>query len=235
MLSLVPVIIVLIAVVATVNLSGCTSQPAAVVPSEAPPDDLIVAVTVLTGEARADLDRVERRQGRYIVFPDGTLHADVGRTITAAVRPGQSRQLRREQMASLWSLARQLGLADPAYGEPAGNDELIIAAPDEIIHVIALSTSERSWRFVRSTTTEEPDAVTSRFIRELAALAWITDATRDARTQAVIRYDFGADPYASLRVPDVSPDVASSGPGFSSVPTRPAASDRRPLPDPALR
>ncbi|HMN96949.1 MAG TPA: hypothetical protein PKC43_10670 [Phycisphaerales bacterium] len=199
-------------------LCGCAS-PVAVAPPAAAPDDLTISVTVLVGEERLGLDRVERRPGRYIVFPDGTIHADVGRTITADVRPGRTRQLRREQLESLWGLARRLGLADPREGEPPGNDVLIVVCRTEIVHVLSFETSEAAWRFVRRTEGAEPDAVTTRLVRELAALAWVPDDPPESRSQAVVRYDFGPDPYASLRVP-------APAPGAAPAPA-PAPRDRR--------
>lgn len=183
-------------------LACCASPPPRTDVADVAPGDLTIDVTVLAGRGAERLDRVERRQGRYILFPSGGLHADVGRTIDAEVRPGLSRQLERQQIAQIWLVARETGLAIPENGEPAGNDAMIAAPPGQIVHIVSFVGDDRAWRFVRmAAATGEQDPSTTRLIRELAALAWIPDDPAAALRPAVVRYDFGPDPYAMYRPP----------------------------------
>jgi len=184
------------------TLAGCASPPPRSDAADAAPGDLIIEATVLTGRGAERLDRVERRQGRYILFPDGGLHSDVGRTIDAEVRPGLTRRLERQQVAALWLVARQTGLAVPENGEPASNDALVVAPPGQVVHIITFIGANQSWRFVRMAPGEgEQDPSTTRLIREMAALAWVPDDPSAPLRPAVVRYDFGPDPYAMYRAP----------------------------------
>lgn len=183
------------------------------------PPDLTIDVSVLVGPTTvpggaaavatsdaATANRIDegaqRRHGRYILFPDGTLHADVGHSLRPDVRPGTTRQLTTEQVERVWTLARQLGLADPDNGQLPGNDALIVAAPDQVVQVVNFLADGRAWRFVRRSAPDGAlDPATSPFVRELAALAWVSDEPSVARRPAVVRYDFGPDPYAMYREP----------------------------------
>jgi hypothetical protein len=186
-------------------LGGCGAGPARTDVADVAPGDLIIEATVLTGRGAERLDRVERRQGRYILFPDGGLHADVGRTVDVEVRPGLTRRLERQQVAALWLVARETGLASPGNGEPAANDALVTAQPGEVVHIITFIGENRSWRFVRMAPgLGEQDPATTRLIRELAALAWVPDDPSAPLRPAVVRYDFGPDPYAMYRAPATS-------------------------------
>lgn len=147
-------------------------------------------------------DGAQRRQGKYIVFPDGTLHADVGASLRADVRPGVTRQLTAAQLEDLWTSARRLGLADPDNGQLPGNDALVVAAPDQVVHVVTFLADGRAWRFVRKAAADGAlDPATSPFVRDLAALAWVGDEPPASRRPAVVRYDFGSDPYSMYRRP----------------------------------
>ncbi|MFO0874473.1 MAG: hypothetical protein U0575_10940 [Phycisphaerales bacterium] len=180
-------------------------------PSPAPP-----SADATTSQPAAPLDLVQRRQGRYILFPDGTLHADVGRTLRADVRPGTTRRLTTEQVQSIWGAARRLGLASPEDGTPPGNDALVVAAPDQIVHIVTFQADGQSWRVVRRGAADGLlDPATTPFIRELAALAWISDDPPAARHPAVVRYDFGPDPYAMYRPP---PPDEGNGPARDATP-----------------
>lgn len=190
-------------------LLSCSAAPPRTDVADVAPGDLTIEATVLVGRDVDDIDRAERRPGRYVLFPDGGLHADVGRSIDAEVRPGLTRQLERQQLAALWLVARETGLANPENGEPPGNDALIAAAPGEIVHVVTLVADDRRWRFVRmGAATGAMDPATSRFIRELAGLAWVPDETPMRLRPAVVRYDFGPDPYAMFRPPPPAPAEA---------------------------
>lgn len=183
-------------------LTACAAHPPRSDVADVAPGDLTIDVTVLTGRGAERLDRVERRQGRYVLFPDGGLHADVGRTMAADVRPGLTRRLERQQVADVWAVARQTGLADPERGQPAGNDALVEAPAGQIVHIVTFIADDRSWRVVRTAPAQGPmDAPTTDLIRELAALAWVADDPTSPLRPAVVRYDFGPDPHAMYRLP----------------------------------
>lgn len=191
-------------------VAGCTAAPPRTDVVDVAPRDLTIDVTVLAGRGAERLDRVERRQGRYVLFPDGGLHADVGRTMTADVRPGLTRRLERQQVADVWTVALDTGLADPQRAQPAGNDALVEAPPGQIVHIITFIADNRSWRVVQMAPAQGPmDPATTDLIRELAALAWVADDPTSPLRPAVVRYDFGPDPHAMYRYPAQEPTPPS--------------------------
>lgn len=186
------------------------------------PDDLLVDVTVLRGRRVEGTIGVERHQARYILFADGSLHADAGRTLRADVRPGLTRQLTGREMELVWETLKAGGLDTRAAGGDPGNDTLVEAPADRIVHVVNVGFAGDTWRVLRlSSESGELPPETTRVIRLLAELAWIPDESPQRRAQAAVRYDFGPDPYAMFRRDDaVQPGDIERRPSGPRVPAR---------------
>jgi len=174
-------------------------------PGSPPPGDLAINATVLRGPGSPAPDRVERRGGRWLLLPDGSLRAEAwldpdGPQPDHHRRPGVVRTLPEAEVAELWSLAGRLGLADPSRGQPAGNLRSIEPGVREIVQIIEFQGAGRAWAFVsRRPLASDSDPVLSAFIRALAERAWMPDEPAELAPAAAIRYDFGPDPYARYR------------------------------------
>lgn len=199
------------------------------------PDDLVVDVTVLPGrrvsEDLVSSGAVHARRARYILFPDGSLHAAVGReewvgyglmgtqwtqrAIGVLSRPAQTRVVSRETMADVWLLARQCGLSDPAASTFDGNPALLSPKPDEILTIISICVGGRQGTFLErrpatpvagDPADAAPDVTSAgRFVRGLAQLAWASDDLPAETAVLPLRYDLGPNPYARYLPPRVMP------------------------------
>jgi hypothetical protein len=180
--------------------SGCaTAERMGDDPLAAVPGDFSIDLTVLTGAGTPLRTEAHLRPGRFVVFADGSLHYGEEPDRGAHWLPGKVRTLSRGQMAGLWSLVSQLGLADAAAGSPPVNLDLIEPGPDEIVMVLALTGSGDRWMTVRSGTADAPDAAGTRLVRRLAQLAWATEQLMDEASITPPRYDLGDDPYEQYR------------------------------------
>jgi hypothetical protein len=162
------------------------------------PEDLQIDVTVLVGRGTEEGLRVEERAGRYVLFPDGALHAETGPFVTQASRPGRARWLYQQQISGLWSMCTQTGFADAALANGPGNPDMIRVEKDERVTIICMNAHGKRWSFVRLGAASQPtDPAAAKLVRTLAALAWIPDYS--ASDVAPERYDYGPDPYAAYR------------------------------------
>ncbi len=167
-------------------------------PSGDTPTDFSLDVTVLVGRGMPESLRVEERNARYVVLPDGSLLADAAPGLNQASRPGRARWLYQQQIAELWGLCRQTGFANPSLANGPANPDMLTVARGERMTIIVLQAEGRRWAFVRRSLGAEPtDPAAARLVRSLAALAWIPDYT--PRDVAPERYDYGPDPYAVYR------------------------------------
>lgn len=167
-------------------------------PTGATPTDFSLDVTVLVGRGMPDTLRVEERNSRYVVLPDGSLLADAAPGLTQASRPGRARWLYQQQISELWNLCGQTGFTDTTLANGPANPDMLTAARGERVTILVLHAEGRRWSFVRrSLGTESTDPAAARIVRTLAALAWIPDFT--LRDVAPERYDYGPDPYAVYR------------------------------------
>jgi hypothetical protein len=193
-----------LAAAALAVLTGCAGDAPAPAPADTPaledraPADFTVDVTVLVGRGAPDALLVEGQQAKYVVLPDGTLHADAGPFIDSSTRPGRSRILYGDQLQSLWGLLVQTGFTRIADANGPPNPDLLTVPPKQRLAILTFRAGGRTWTFVRRTQGDEAlDPAAARIIRTLAALAWIPD--RRESDLAPERYDYGPDPYAVYR------------------------------------
>lgn len=196
----------LVALLAT--LSGCASSTFRPDAATVPPA-LSINATVLRGEAAPPVPKVEERNGRWMLLPDGSLRAEAPATVERVdhgKRPGVVRALRESEIAELWSLAARLGLADPKAGDPVGNPRMLTPGPAELIQVVEFHAAGESWAFVaRGPAESGGDRVLGDFIRAMADRAWMADEPPELLPSAAIRYDFGPDPYERYRTASPPP------------------------------
>lgn len=181
--------------------AGCATAPGAIDdPLGRTPDDLSMELTILHGRGIDNVRAVDRRPGRFVVYPDGSLHHDEAVAERNVRPPGFIRRLNREQQSDLWLLLRQLGFADPERGDPSQNLHLIQPQRSEIMHQLAIIVDDRRWVFVQRTGAEaEPDAAMRELVQRLAQLSWLPDVPSGEPMIIPPRYDFGPDPYARYR------------------------------------
>jgi hypothetical protein len=182
-------------------LVGCAAPPTPATPDPyaVTPTDLGIDVAIL-GQEPVQSAAVEERPGRFILFPDGSLHYGSEPDRGTNWRPGLTRRLTREQVAEVWTLARRSGLADPANADAARGPDPVAAPPDTLVYRASFIAGDEHWTFIReSEVGTEPDPAIRELIRALARLAWVPDRTDERIFTAPIRYDFGPDPYARFR------------------------------------
>ena len=139
------------------------------------------------------------RPGRYVVFPDGSLHCGWEEGRGPNWLPGKVRTLDRRETAGLWSLVKQVGFVEEAEEGEAENLELIEPPRNGLAYLIALTGRGERWTVVRrSAGSERADAACAALVRHLAELAWVMDKEEEGWVMPV-RYEFGADPYARYR------------------------------------
>lgn len=200
-LRLAPRIAALLTMLAIAS-SGCATAPEmADDPIGAVPHDFSVDVAILLGHGVDVSHEAHRRPLRIMLYPDGSLHSEAhpqrGRVNWV---PGLTRRLDRDQMAQLYTLARQLNLSDPDRSDEFINPKLIQPRREEMIYQLTMTAGDERWMFLRRHHAEdEPDPAVTRFIRHLAELAWETDLPLERPVVMPKRYDFGPDPYAQYR------------------------------------
>jgi hypothetical protein len=192
------------------GLGGCQSGAArpddgvamgAADPLGAIPHDLMMDVLIVSGDGWYDeLDEpVTRRTGRFVIFADGSLHYGEGRAFIHELPP-EVRVLSRADLAELWSLADQLGWADPEAGErPTGLDPAQWRGA-ETVYRVDVRANDRRWQFERVLV--EPgarDAAAETLVRALAVLAWVEEGPVLPPSIMPQRYDLGPDPYERYR------------------------------------
>lgn len=176
---------------------GCAAPPEDPL---ATPHDLCADVTVLAGPGGGDRREPWMRQGKMILFADGTVLADLGPTVNARTRPGLTRTLYQKQVRQMWDLARSLGFASPDLADFDGNPELVEAGEGELVYLMTFSAGQARWTFVRRFPAKDgPDEATTLWVKAMAEAAFLRELPADQGTP--IRYDFGPDPYAWFRKP----------------------------------
>lgn len=162
------------------------------------PADFSIDATVLLGRKAPPMLAVQDRQSKYVVLPDGSLHADLSPFIDVSTRPGRSRWLYDDQMQYLWAICGDLGFGDESRANGPANPDTLRPAVGERLAILTIRAGGRTWSFVRRAIGEEPmDAAMARMVRTLAILAWLPDLRPDEVLPE--RYDFGPDPYAVYR------------------------------------
>jgi hypothetical protein len=201
---------------ALVLMTACAATPQAKLdPLGAAPADFTVDVTVLvrpessaatepadSQPAASQPSPAEQRPARYVLLADGSLRSGNAddHEIETDWRPPITRVLSRRQIAEIWSMAQQLGLADPSAGDAVANFNLIEAKPGERVYLVALSGSGEYWNFIRRSPIDaDPDPAIAKFVRLLAQLSWADEMPDTSGKLMPRRYDFGPDPYARYR------------------------------------
>lgn len=170
-------------------------------PLGAIPRDLTIDVLIVSGDGWNDAadEPVTRRSGRFVVFPDGSLHYGEGRAFIDELPP-EVRVLSRADLAELWSLADQLGWADPDAGEPPTGLDPRQWSGAETVYRMDIRAAGRRWQFERVLV--EPgarDAAAEALVRALAVLAWVEEGPVLPPSIMPQRYDLGPDPYERYR------------------------------------
>jgi hypothetical protein len=178
-------------------LAACATPPEDTL---ATPNDFISDVTVLAGKGAEGGREPWKRQGKMVLFSDGTMLADLGPSVTGRTRPGQARTLYQRQVRQMWDLAKQLGFADPAQANFEGNPDALEPKDGELLYVLAFTAGGERWTFVRTFPFEQgPDAATSQWVKAMSEAALLR--TLPDGQNAPVRYDFGPDPYAWFKKP----------------------------------
>jgi hypothetical protein len=190
------VVLVLALVTAAAWVVGCQSAPP---PAEGRyPPDFALDVTVLRGRKAAERLTVEDMQAKYVLLPDGSLHADESPFIDISTRPGRARWLYDDQVQALWTLCRTLGFDDRSKANGPPNPDTLRVAAAERMTILTIRADGATWTWVRRALGDEAaDPAVAKVVRTLAILAWIPDLTPDSTVP--VRYDFGADPYEVYR------------------------------------
>jgi hypothetical protein len=186
-------------------LVSCASQRTTDVdPLGGLPEDFGLELSLLIDPQHALADHVALQSSRYVLAPDGTLFYGVDELGGPPGRvwlPPPVRTLSRAQVAEIWSLARQLGFADPASGAAPTNFRLVKTPSQEALFLLRFSGMERRWDFVQRINLEDvTQSAMHTFVDHLARLAWAETAVIK-RPQTPQRYDFGPDPYERYRTP----------------------------------
>lgn len=200
-----------VATLALASLPGCTSRPPAAAPTAQAattpdalgrlPDDLTIDITVLSGAELKTRSEAHIARSKYIVFPDGSLHGDRGRSIEVLTRPTRIRTLSRETLSDLWFLLDQTGFTQLAETGFSGNPALLAPSPSEVLTILTVRANGVSGTFLRRSPADATDPAMTRVVRAVARLAWATDDPPLEATVQPIRYDLGPDPYARYRTP----------------------------------
>lgn len=187
--------------VSWLGIVGCESvAPTHIDPFAIAPMDLSIDVSILVGESVTDRSAAHLRPSRYMLLPDGSLRFSEVTHNRPVVMPELARRLNRRQVADLWSLAKQIGFADPANGSRMTSFRELQPGPNEIVYVIMFKGMDRRWEFVRrSDAGHVPDPASVQFIRKFAQYAWAADFSREMTVILPQHYDFGPDPYARYR------------------------------------
>jgi hypothetical protein len=166
------------------------------------PADFSVDLAVLTAPDLKRPREAEARPARFVVFCDGSLHWGPRLDPGVDRLPPPRRTLTRRQIAEVWSLARQIGLADPALAGEVANLRLMEPQPGQVVYVAIFTGRGDRWTHVRRLDADEPiDPAWARFVRHLAGLSWAGEPPPEPVRAAPRRYDFGPDPYARYRRP----------------------------------
>ncbi len=181
--------------------SGCTAQQQyAKDPLGDAPSDFSVDLTVLGTEEQMDLAKLVQ-PSRFVLYADGSLHWGLDEGRGTAWIPPLRRTLSREQVAGVWSYAKQLGLTDSANAKPLGNLKRMSNPPSgSVLFVLDFTGRGDRWGYLQEMNVKDASSsAINDFARKLADLAWAGDLAFDKRLIEPHRYDFGSDPYVQYR------------------------------------
>lgn len=178
------------------------SAPDATDPLGALPQDFAIELAVEVGRGVDVSPRAEERAAVYVLLADGSLHAEAEIAPLKGKRPARVRRLSREQESDLWRLVVDGGFGSASTSDSLGNVWTETPSAGTILVKVRVSANGQRWCFLRQYTpaTEDERAV-RRLTRALASLAWMSDEPLAETAEFPMRYDLGADPYASLKSP----------------------------------
>ena len=141
------------------------------------------------------------KPSRFILFADGSLHWGLDEGRGTAWLPPLRRSLTREQVAGVWSYAKQLGLADSANTKPQGSLKRMSNPPSgNVIFILDFTGGDDRWGYLQEMNVSDvSNSAINDFARMLADLAWAGDFSYEKIPVIPRRYDFGSDPYAQYR------------------------------------
>lgn len=193
------VALLVVPLVGSAFVGGCVSSDAVKDQSEPTID-----VTVLVGDGVKQDDLAQFQPARYMLFPDGSLHGQVGGGLGVNDRPARVRMLTPGQVQPIWDRFEAFAAAQPPVPAPdtvGGAHWITTVEPskDDVTIILWMTHDQRgSWSVHRldAAGRSAPSEIGS-LVRTLAAACWMDDLP--AGHDAPMRYDFGADPYASFR------------------------------------
>jgi len=190
-------------------LTGCAAavdRPAVSTsgdPLAAVPEDFTADLRVLTpAQQVGSKDQPIAPPGRFVLLPDGALHAELNGAHRARRLPPFIRRLNARQRAEAWALLSELGYADPQRADAMINPVRIERPGSGAFYVLNLRGGQRQWMFTRRIGDGNgPDSAPGmqRLVDWLIERAWLDGEADGARMIAPRRYDFGPDPYARHR------------------------------------
>ncbi|HRQ73199.1 MAG TPA: hypothetical protein PLU35_09245 [Phycisphaerales bacterium] len=163
---------------AGVLAASCASRPADPERFTSAPADFTLSVTVLSpARSMAEVDRLppRARPACYLVEPDGAFRVAVGPAASPTVFPSLARQLTREQVDRVWSLARDAGILDADHPGRVQNVETFVRPAGDATVVLlyaGFAGSQRHVAVALDGAHADPAAVAP-LIDELNALAWM--------------------------------------------------------------
>ena len=181
--------------------SGCAAQQQyAKDPLGDAPTDFSVDLTVLGSKEQMDPAKLVQ-PSRFVLYADGSLHWGLDEGRGTAWIPPLRRTLSREQVAGVWSYAKQLGLTDSANAKPQGNLKRMSNPPSgSVMFVLDFTGGGDRWGYLQEMNLKAASSsALNDFARKLADLAWAGDSYSDRSLRVPRRYDFGSDPYAQYR------------------------------------
>ncbi|MBM4051663.1 MAG: hypothetical protein FJ270_02820 [Planctomycetes bacterium] len=163
-----------------------------------------IDITVLVDEGVKGDDRAQFQPARYTLFPDGALHGQANGGLTIRDRPPRVRVLSPTQLKPIWDRFEAVMDAQPPFppGAPGSDMPWITAVrptPGDVTIIVWMTHDQRgTWSVTRldAAAREQPNEVAS-LVRTLASACWMDDLPTDG--DLPMRYDFGADPYATMR------------------------------------
>ncbi|MCW5777111.1 MAG: hypothetical protein KIS87_11795 [Phycisphaeraceae bacterium] len=157
---------------------SCASRPTDPARFTSAPADFTLSVTVLSpARSMAEVDRLppRARPACYLVEPDGSFRVAVGPAASPKVFPPLTRQLTREQVDLVWSLARDAGILDADHPGRVQNVETFVRpggnATIALIYA-GFAGSQRHVAVALDAAHADPAAVAP-LIDELNTLAWM--------------------------------------------------------------
>ncbi len=159
-------------------LAGCAGAPDPMLAEDRPADFSLAATVYRPAAWRPDDTVLPRalRPARYIVEPDGSLHAAIGAGSNITRYPPTTRRLDPRDMDLLWRLTRESGLLEARTAQRFAGGLEAGPAPGTIRGVFEISLDGRWATLVVPLDRSDLETISAeRLVDHLAGLAWIPD------------------------------------------------------------